>query len=191
MSGCVSSRGITTLVLVWDNAGWHVSHEVRRWLRAYNQRAHRHGGVRLIPCFLPTRSPWLNLIEPKWGHGKRRVSAPARLLPAAEVEARVCAAFACPRVRSPGHAQYEVSNIALCESQSHCHDDRWETGRQTRHLRKGMRTEARVNEYTPRNKGVPGRIGRPLLTMYRQPQKGEQWFGESLLSQGGGNGLCS
>jgi transposase len=92
----LAARGVTTLVLVWDNAGWHVSQEVRRWLRAHNRRVHRHGGVRLIPCFLPTRSPWLNPIEPKWGHGKRRVSEPARLLTAADLEARVCAAFACP-----------------------------------------------------------------------------------------------
>jgi hypothetical protein len=87
---------ITTLVLVWDNAGWHSSRDVRRWLRAHNQRAHREGGVRLVPCFLPTRSPWLNPIEPKWVHGKRRVAEPARLLTATELEHRVCAAFACP-----------------------------------------------------------------------------------------------
>lgn len=87
--------GITTLVLVWDNASWHVSGAVRTWLRAHNQRAHRDGGVRLVPCFLPSHSPWLNPIEPKWGHGKRRVVEPARLLTAAELEERVCAAFGC------------------------------------------------------------------------------------------------
>ncbi|MGH3739502.1 MAG: transposase [Micromonosporaceae bacterium] len=86
----------TTLVLVWDNAGWHVSHEVRRWLRTHNQRAHRKGGVRIVPCLLPTKSPWLNPIEPKWVHGKRRVVEPARLLTAADLEHRVCAAFGCP-----------------------------------------------------------------------------------------------
>ena len=84
------------MVLVWDNAPWHGSAAVRRWLRAHNQRAHREGGVRLVPCFLPSKSPWLNPIEPMWGHGKRRVAEPARLLTAAELEARVCAAFDCP-----------------------------------------------------------------------------------------------
>jgi transposase len=88
--------GKTALVLVWDNASWHVSQAVRRWLREHNQRAHRDGGVRLIPCFLPTKSPWLNPIEPKWVHGKRRIVEPARLLTARELEERVCAAFACP-----------------------------------------------------------------------------------------------
>ncbi len=91
----LAARGMTTLVLVWDNAGWHVSQEVRRWLRDHNQRVHRDGGVRLIPCFLPTKSPWLNPIEPQWVHGKRRIVEPARLLTAHEVEERVCAAFGC------------------------------------------------------------------------------------------------
>lgn len=93
----VATRGMTTLVVIWDNASWHVSAAVRRWLRAHNQRAHREGGVRIIPCFLPKQSPWLNPIEPTWVHAKRRIVEPARLLTAAEVEARVCAAFGCPR----------------------------------------------------------------------------------------------
>ena len=99
LAGCcerLAARGATTLVLVWDNAAWHVSAEVRRWLRDHNRRAHRAGGVRIVPCLLPTKSPWLNPIEPKWVHGKRRVAEPARLLTAAELEERVCAAFACP-----------------------------------------------------------------------------------------------
>jgi hypothetical protein len=99
LEGCcarLTAQGVTTLVLVWDNAGWPISMEVRRWIRNHNQRAHRDGGVRLIPCLLPTKSPWLNPIEPKWVHGKRRVVAPARLLPARELENRVCAAFGCP-----------------------------------------------------------------------------------------------
>jgi transposase len=92
----LAAVGVTTLLLVWDNAGWHVSQEVRRWLRAHNQRVHREGGVRIVPCFLPTKSPWLNPIEPQWVHGKRRVVEPARLLTARELEARICAAFDSP-----------------------------------------------------------------------------------------------
>ncbi len=92
----LAAAGTTTLVLVWDNAAWHVSKDVRRCLRAHNQRVHREGGVRIIPCFLPTKSPWLNPIEPKWVHGKRRVVEPARLLTAQELEHRVCAAFGAP-----------------------------------------------------------------------------------------------
>jgi transposase len=92
----LAADGTTTLVLVWDHASWHGSGEVRRWLRDHNQHAHRAGGGRIIPCFLPAKSPWLNPIEPKWVHGKRRGVEPARLLTAAELEERVCAAFACP-----------------------------------------------------------------------------------------------
>jgi hypothetical protein len=89
--------GTTHLVLVWDNAAWHLSQAVRRWLGEHNRRAHREGGVRLIPCCLPTKSPWLNPIEPKWVHAKRRIVEPARLLTARELEERVCAAFASLR----------------------------------------------------------------------------------------------
>ena len=92
----LGATGITTLVLVWDNAAWHVSREVRRWIREHNRRAHRQGGVRLVPCFLPTSSPWLNPIEPHWVHGKRRVVEPTRLLTARELEERVCAVFDHP-----------------------------------------------------------------------------------------------
>ncbi len=53
-------------------------------------------GVRIISCYLPTRSPWLNAIEPKWIHGKRKVVEAERLLGAHELAERVCAAFGCP-----------------------------------------------------------------------------------------------
>jgi transposase len=90
--------GKTALVLVWDNASWHRSREVRAWIAAHNRHVKQtHHGVRIVACFLPTKSPWLNAIEPKWVHGKRRVAEPARLLAATELEERVCAAFGCRR----------------------------------------------------------------------------------------------
>jgi hypothetical protein len=46
-------------------------------------------GVRIVACYLPIKSPWLNPIEPKWAHGKRRVIEPARLLTAEELIDRV------------------------------------------------------------------------------------------------------
>lgn len=92
----LAALGRTMLLLVWDNASWHSSAAVRAGLRTHNQRAHREGGVRIIPCFLPKQSPWLNPIEPKWVHGKRRVIEPSRLLTARELEERICAAFGCP-----------------------------------------------------------------------------------------------
>jgi transposase len=93
----LQDAGKRALLLVWDNAGWHVSREVRSWIRDHNRRVKRDGsGVRIVSCYLPTKSPWLNPIEPKWLHGKRRVAEPARLLSADELIGRVCAAFDCP-----------------------------------------------------------------------------------------------
>jgi len=95
--GKLEALGKRALLLVWDNAGWHVSKEVRAWIRAHNRAAKRTGqGVRIVACYLPSKSPWLNPIEPKWAHGKRTVVEPARLLPAVELIERVCAAFDCP-----------------------------------------------------------------------------------------------
>ena len=93
----LAAAGKTALLLVWDNAAWHISKEVREWVRAHNRRVRETGtGVRVVPCLLPVKSPWLNPIEPKWVHGKRKVVEPDRLLTARELAERVCAAFACP-----------------------------------------------------------------------------------------------
>jgi len=91
-----AARGFTALLLIWDNASWHRSHAVRRWLRQHHQQVKQGAeGVRIVPCPLPSTSPWLNPIEPQWVHGKPAVSAPDRLLSAAELEARVYAYYRC------------------------------------------------------------------------------------------------
>jgi transposase len=85
------AQGAMALVLIWDNASWHIRQEVRTWLRAHNQTVKRTWqGVRIAPCRLPTNSPWLNPVAPKWMHRKRAVSEPHRVLSAAELEPRVC-----------------------------------------------------------------------------------------------------
>ncbi|SRR5579871_547658 len=92
-----AALGKRALLLVWDNASWHESQIVHRWLDNHNRQVKQTGqGVRLVVCFLPVKSPWLNPIEPKWLHGKRRVAAPDRLLTAAELADRVCATYDCP-----------------------------------------------------------------------------------------------
>lgn len=91
-------QGRTALVLIWDNASWHKSQAVRTWIRCHNQTVKETGeGVRILPCLLPSKSPWLNPIEPKWVHGKRKISEAERILSAEELEARVCAYYGCPR----------------------------------------------------------------------------------------------
>lgn len=78
------------LVLVWDNATWHISQLVRNWIRQHNKNVNREGGVRILKCFLPVKSPWLNPIEPRWLHGKRAIVEPSRTLSAQELIDRVC-----------------------------------------------------------------------------------------------------
>ena len=52
--------------------------------------------MRILACYLPVKSPWLNPIEPKWVHSKRAIVEPTRLLSAQEVADRVCAYHRCP-----------------------------------------------------------------------------------------------
>lgn len=100
LAGELAAGGKTRAVVVWDNAPWHVSKAVKGWLREHNQAAlaaRRKGeaAVQLVPCWLPTKSPWLNPIEVQWVHGKRAVVEPSRKLSAEELEGRVCSYYKC------------------------------------------------------------------------------------------------
>jgi DDE superfamily endonuclease len=93
----LEALGKKVLLLIWDNASWHISKEVRRWLGSHNREVKRSGQeVRIVSCLLPKQSPWLNAIEPKWVHGKRKVVEPDGLLGAYELAERVCRVFGCP-----------------------------------------------------------------------------------------------
>jgi hypothetical protein len=93
----LEAAGKKGLLLIRDNASWHVSREVRRWLGRHNREVEQSGrGVRVVSCLLPKRSPWLNAIEPKWVHGKRKVVEPDALLGAYGLAERVCRVFGCP-----------------------------------------------------------------------------------------------
>jgi len=93
----LEAMGKKALLLIWDNASWHISKEVRRWLGKHNRQVKMGGkGVRIVSCLLPKQSPWLNAIEPKWVHGKRKVVEPDGLLGAYELADRVCRVFGCP-----------------------------------------------------------------------------------------------
>jgi transposase len=94
--GRLAAEGKKVFVLVWDNAGWHVSKRVRQWIARHNRRVRREGGCRIRVCGLPVKAPWLNPIEPKWAHGKRAVVEPDRKLTADELRQRVCDYFGCP-----------------------------------------------------------------------------------------------
>lgn len=95
-SARLAAQGLTAVLLIWDNASWHISHEVRTWLRQHNRRVKQTGqGVRIVACRLPSKSPWLNPIEPKWVHGKRAIVEPDRLLSAQEIRERVYTYYGC------------------------------------------------------------------------------------------------
>lgn len=93
----LAAAGVRVLALIWDNASWHISQEVRTWLKHHNRRVKAGQlGCRLLVCRLPSRSPWLNAIEPKWAHGKRAVVEPERKLTAAELQQRLCEYYRSP-----------------------------------------------------------------------------------------------
>jgi hypothetical protein len=93
----LAAAGVHVLTLIWDNAPWHISREVRAWIRDHNRRVKAAGdGCRLLVCRLPSKSPWLNPIEPKWAHGKRAVIEPERKLSGDELQRRLCGHYRCP-----------------------------------------------------------------------------------------------
>jgi transposase len=94
---CQQVQQLRVLVVVWDNATWHVSKQVREWIKDHNTQVKTSGvGVRLIICRLPVKSPWLNAIEPKWMHGKRAIIEPHQTLSAQQLKTRICDYFGCP-----------------------------------------------------------------------------------------------
>lgn len=97
VSARLEAQGKRVWVLLWDNASWHKSQKVRRWIRGHNARVKAEGGLRIVVCLLPVQSPWLNPIEPKWLHGKRAIVEPDRTLSAEEVIERVHAYYGCER----------------------------------------------------------------------------------------------
>ncbi len=68
---------------------------MRAWLKTHNARVKHEGGCRVVVCRLPSKSPWLNSIEPKWVHGKRAIAESDRKLSAAETKERVYAYYHC------------------------------------------------------------------------------------------------
>ncbi len=96
----LAAAGKTALLMVGDHASWHGSAAVRPWLQAHNRRVKRHGGGRVVVCPVPRKRPWLNRLEPTWGHGKRASAAPARTLHVEELQHRSCIYYDCERLAS-------------------------------------------------------------------------------------------
>ena len=81
------------VVIIWDNASWHKSKDIRCWIRDYNRRAKAEGEPRLLTHLLPVKSPWLNPIEVRWVHAKRGVCEPDGELTPDELRRRLCTHF--------------------------------------------------------------------------------------------------
>ena len=93
----IEALGKKTLLLILDNASWHISQEVEKWLGEHNRQVKEEKrGVRIIKCPLPKKSPWLNPIEPHWVHGKRQIVEADRLLTPEEIVSRVYDYFGLP-----------------------------------------------------------------------------------------------
>lgn len=89
----LGAEGKSRLIVIWDDPSWHSGRPVSEWLAEHNGRVKRDGGVQVVLCPLPVKSPWLNNIETRWGPAKRAILEPGRLLTAQEVVSRVCDHF--------------------------------------------------------------------------------------------------
>jgi len=87
------AEGKRLLIIIWDNASWHKSKDIRLWIRAYNRAAKETGEPRLLTHLLPIKSPWLNPIEPRWLHAKRGICEPDGQLTPHELRRRLCSHF--------------------------------------------------------------------------------------------------
>jgi hypothetical protein len=87
------AEGKQVLVIIGDNATWHKSADIRRWIRAYNRAAKTAGEPRLLTHLLPVKRPWLNPIEPRWVHAKRGVCEPDGELTPTVLRSRLCVHF--------------------------------------------------------------------------------------------------
>ena len=84
-----AQKGKRVLVIIWDRASWHKSGDLFTWIRQHNREAKDEDGVRLLTCLLPSKSPWLNPVEPLWLHTKRKVSSANEHLSVDELKARI------------------------------------------------------------------------------------------------------
>jgi hypothetical protein len=86
-------EGKHVVVVIGAHASWHKRNRLRQWIHTYNPQAKQTGDVRLLTFLLPIKSPWLNPIEPRWVHGKRKVCEPDGDLTPEESTRRLFAHF--------------------------------------------------------------------------------------------------
>jgi hypothetical protein len=89
----IRTEGKSRLIVIWDDPSWHSGRPISGWLAEHNRRAKCEGGVHVVLCPLPVKSPWLNNIETRWPPAKRAILEPGRILTAQEVVSRLCEHF--------------------------------------------------------------------------------------------------
>ena len=94
----LQAEGKSRLIVIWDDPSWHSGRPVSDWLTEHNRVVKRDGGVQVVLCPLPVKSPWLNNIETRWGPAKRAILEPDRILTGEEVFTRVCEHFGCAKL---------------------------------------------------------------------------------------------
>jgi hypothetical protein len=76
----LEALGKEVWLLIWDNASWHISKEVREWIASHNRRVKNSGGeagVRIISCLLPIkRARGSTLWSPSGSMASARWSSP-------------------------------------------------------------------------------------------------------------------
>jgi transposase len=105
------AEGKSRLIVIWDEASWHAGRPVSDWIAEHNRRVKRDGGVQIVLCPLPVKSPWLNNIETRWGPAKRAILETDRILTAEEVVTRVCDHFGTARLPFLKSIAAEATNI--------------------------------------------------------------------------------
>jgi hypothetical protein len=92
----LAKQGKRAWLLIWDNARLSCEQD-RAHLDTPTQfpGASSGQGCPHSAVLLPTKSPWLNPIEPKWVPGSRAIVEPDGLLSAQQLAQRVCSHFAC------------------------------------------------------------------------------------------------
>jgi hypothetical protein len=91
----LANEGKQALLVVWDNASWHVRRGMRTWMKTPNQRLKHAWGCRMGMCRFPSKSLWLNRIEPNWVHGKRAIAESTRKPTGAERRQWICTYYHC------------------------------------------------------------------------------------------------
>ena len=71
----LQAAGKRVWVLIWDNASWHISKEVRGWIASHNRKVKNGGeGVRIISClFCPRRVRGSTLWSPSGSTARARL----------------------------------------------------------------------------------------------------------------------